>query len=148
MRSAIGPLLAVACVAVGPLGAQVPAAHQSAPSVAAMPPLTLTGCVKQDDGTYRLMLADEAKSGRYELTGSDARPYLGKRVQVKGVSRNRLHFAGGLWPSANVAAQAGALDPARAATAALPGGGSGGNGSSSVLEFRVASVRILKGTCP
>ena len=85
--------------------------------------------------------------GRYTLIGTDLRPYVGKRVQVKSASPNRLRVVGGLWPTPNVAAQAGAIDPAQVAAAALPGGGSGWQGTDLCARSKVASVRVLSGSC-
>jgi hypothetical protein len=60
------------------------------------------------------------------------------------VSSSRLKITGGLLPSPNVAAQAGAIDPSQAANAS-----SGGNGvgSGELPEFRVKTVRQLGGAC-
>ena len=83
----------------------------------------------------------------YRLTGTDVRDYIGRRVQiVGGVQSKRFTIVGGLTPNANVAAQAGAMDPARAATAAA--GGAAGPGSVELPEFRVKSVRPVSGGCP
>jgi hypothetical protein len=107
---------------------------------------TLTGCITSDDGGARFTLSD-IKRGTFELTGSDVRPYLGQRVQVKGASSARLHVTGGLWPTPNVAAQAGAIDPIQAAIAAMPGGTARGTRSEPILEFRVEGIRSVKGGC-
>jgi hypothetical protein len=50
-----------------------------------------------------------------------------------------------LLPNANVAAQAGSMDPSRAATAAA--GGSAPVGDVQLPEFRVKSVKPLDGGC-
>ena len=57
-----------------------------------------------------------------------------------------LTIKGGLTPSPNVAAQAGAMDPARAAMAAA--GGAAGPGTVDLPEFKVKSVRPVSGGCP
>jgi hypothetical protein len=54
---------------------------------------------------------------------------------------------GGLLPSPNVAAQAGAIDPGQAAVASQPGGTASGTGSVDVPLFRVDRVRALGGSC-
>jgi hypothetical protein len=143
-------MLVIACAIIRPLAGQSPAlpAATSAPNVTASAPLTLTGCVARDDETSRLAVLGEAKSGRYELTRSELRPFVGRRVHLNSESLNRLHIVGGLWPTPNAAAQAGALDPEQGAIAALPGGGSRGDGPSYVREFKVPNVPILKGSCP
>src|SRR5207244_954779 len=77
--------------------------------------LTLTGCIAAAEGDDRMRLADR-ENGAYRLNGSNLRRYLGKRVQVTGFRIGRVDVVGGLVPSPNAAAQAGALDPAQAAT--------------------------------
>jgi hypothetical protein len=78
-------------------------------------PITLTGCVQRGEsapGEYTL--AEKKDSQIYRLTGTDLRDYVGRRVQiVGGVASNRFRIVGGLKPSPNAAAQAGAMDPAR-----------------------------------
>ena len=73
------------------------------------------------------------------------RRYVGHRVQLTGaVESKRLHIAGGLVPSANVAGQAGAMDPAQAAMAAS----TPGRTQPQLPTFRVARVRTVAGECP
>ena len=109
--------------------------------------ITLSGCVERAETMptqYTLVDAEEGTT--YRLTGTDVRDYIGKKVQIVGASPSgRLKVVGGLWPSPNVAAQAGAMDPARAATAAA--GGSAGPGTVSLPEFKVKSVRPVSGSC-
>ena len=78
----------------------------------------------------------------------DVRDYIGRRVQIVGgtPSPRRLTIVGGLTPNANVAAQAGDMDPARAAMAGA--GGEAGPGTVQLPEFRVKSVRPVSGACP
>jgi hypothetical protein len=57
-----------------------------------------------------------------------------------------LTIKGGLLPNPNVAAQAGAMDPARAAMASA--GGAAGPGAVDLPEFKVKSVRPVSGGCP
>jgi hypothetical protein len=52
-----------------------------------------------------------------------------------------------LWPSPNVAGQAGAIDPAQASIARQPGGAASGTGGIELPEFRVVSVRGIDGSC-
>jgi hypothetical protein len=81
------------------------------------------------------------------LTGTDFRDYIGRRVQiVGGVPSRRFTIVGGLTPNPNVAAQAGDMDPSRAANAAA--GGVAGPGNVQLPEFRVKSVRPVSGACP
>lgn len=109
--------------------------------------LTLTGCIVKGGAEDQLTLADP-KNGTYRLSGTGLRRYLGKRVQATGIRIGGLHIVGGLTPSPNVAAQAGDIDPARAAIAAMPGGASHGTGPEPVLEFQVTKLQALKGGCP
>lgn len=109
--------------------------------------LTLSGCVDRGVTPNQYTLADDLK-GKYEVSGSDIKRYLGARVQVTGSpGSTRLRVKGGLWPTPNVAAQAGSIDPAKAAIAAQPGGGSLGTGEVALPTFKVKSVRALDGGC-
>src|ERR1700730_7175992 len=68
---------------------------------------TLLGCVHGDDvGTDSFTLSDR-KAGPTYRSGTDVRADVGRRVRI----------VGGLVPSPNVAAQAGAIDPVKAAMA-------------------------------
>jgi hypothetical protein len=107
--------------------------------------LTLTGCVNRDEPSDRFTLAD-LKNGTYQLTGTDMRAYVGKKVEVRGTS-SKLRVRGGLYPSANVAAQAGAIDPATAAVAAMPGGPVHPTSAEPTAEFKVSRVRTVNGAC-
>jgi hypothetical protein len=66
---------------------------------------------------------------------------------VGGPQGKRLSISGGLWPSPNVAAQAGAIDAAEASIARQPGGAASGTGGANLPEFRVVSVRSIDGSC-
>ena len=142
---ALALALAVASPALAQDKAQTkPAKPEPAPKV-----LTLSGCVVRDEtppGQYTI--EDEEAGVKYRLTGTDVRDFLGRRVQVVGgaPSARRLKIVGGLTPSANVAAQAGDMDPARAAVAGA--GGSAGPGTVQLPEFKVKSVRPVSGDCP
>jgi hypothetical protein len=109
--------------------------------------ITLSGCVERSGsapGQYTL--SEEGKGGAvYRLTGTDVRDYIGRRVELIGQGPRRFTIAGGLTPTPNVAAQAGAMDPARAAVASA--GGSAGPGTVDLPEFRVKSVRPIGGAC-
>ena len=77
---------------------------------------------------------------------------IGRRVDdrveiVGGPPGKRVAFRTGLWPSPNTAAQAGGMDPARAAVAALPGGASDTAGPLTLPEFRVIQLRSIEGGC-
>jgi hypothetical protein len=133
----------------------LPALLMAAPLIAQTKPpakptqkvITLSGCVERGGaapGQYTL--SEEGKGGAvYRLTGTDVRDYVGRRVEIIGQAPRRFTIAGGLTPSANVAAQAGAMDPVRAAVASA--GGSAGPGTVDLPEFRVKSVRPISGAC-
>jgi hypothetical protein len=123
------------------LGAQSNRAS-SPPSPPPTPPaaqraLTVTGCVQLDEthgGAFTL--SDKRTGTKYRLTGSDLKAYTWRNVRI----------VGGLVPSANLAAQAGAIDPTKAAMASQ-GGNPGAPGSADIAEFNVARVRRLTGSC-
>jgi len=105
--------------------------------------ITMTGCVEKGvppAGGYTLSDGTSV----FRLTGVDVRDFVGRRVQVVGGDSRKLKIVGGLLPSANVAAQAGAMDPARAATAAADAAAVNGTGTP---EFRVRSVKPITGSC-
>lgn len=110
--------------------------------------ISLSGCVVREEKTPdTFTLADKAE-GKYRLSGLNLRDYVGKNVLIAGtvVETKRLTIKGGLLPNPNVAAQAGAMDPARAAVASS--GGAAGPGTIELPEFKVKSVRPVSGGCP
>jgi hypothetical protein len=91
---------------------------------------------------------DESGGTRYRLSGKSVRKYAGRMVRLIGGPNNRkFAIRGGLWPSANVAGQAGAIDAAQASIARQPGGANAGTGGIELPEFRVVSVRSVEGSC-
>jgi hypothetical protein len=110
--------------------------------------ITLSGCVvRGETAPAQYTLEDETAGTTYRLTGTDVRDYIGQRVQVLGgLPSRRLTIKGGLTPNPNVAAQAGDMDPTRAAMAGA--GGAAGPGTVELPEFRVKSVRPVSGECP
>src|SRR5262245_31843064 len=105
--------------------------------------ITMSGCVQKaeaPDGGYTFFDGTTL----FRLTGVDVRDYVGRRVEVTGGDNRRLKIVGGLWPSANVAAQAGSMDPARAATKAADASMVNGTGTP---EFRVRSIKPVTGSC-
>ena len=76
------------------------------------PTITLTGCVSQDATTPGSYTFSDAKTGvKYRLSGVNVSKDEGKRGEVVvGTGARRVTIRGGLVPSPNVAAQAGALD--------------------------------------
>jgi hypothetical protein len=134
----------IAAVASGAAAQTTPA-----PAKPSSRTLTLSGCVQRGDAAGDpYMLVDRKNKATYRLSGTDVRDYVGRPVQIVGgvVGSKRLQISGGLRPTPNVAAQAGDMDPSRAATAAASGGP--GTGPPPVLEFRIKSVRPVEGACP
>jgi hypothetical protein len=122
--------------------ASIAAAQDATPKKPAV--VTLSGCVQKSEvSPNQFTLADG--NGIYRLTGMDVREFFGRRVQVVGGAPKRLKIAGGLKPSANVAGQAGAMDPARAATATHDGAMV--NGTGPEIELRVRSIKAIDGSC-
>jgi len=139
--------LAVTLVFTAPLRAQRKSSDK--PANPAPEVLTLSGCVVRGEATPSQYTIEDKENGlTYRLTGTDVRDYIGRRVQVVGgvPARRRLTIVGGLTPNANVAAQAGDMDPSRAATAGA--GGAAGPGTVQLPEFKVKSVRPVSGGCP
>src|SRR5262249_56639978 len=82
--------------------------------------VTLDGCVAPSQTARNAFTLDD--DGRtYVLKGVDVRDFVGKHVEVIGAMPKRFTIVGGLYPSANVAGQAGAIDPGKAAIAAQSG---------------------------
>jgi len=113
-------------------------------------PITITGCVGEDPskaGTFTL--ADVTTgSTTYRVARKDIRQYLGKRVTITGAALPpKTAIVGGLGPTPNVAAQAGAIDPTRAAMAAQGAEGNARPGQIEVPEIRVRSVKAIPGDC-
>ena len=112
------------------------------------PPVALSGCVVRSDSTpATYTLRDETGTPTHRLTGLNLKGFVGQRVELLGGAPDskRLTIKTGLLPNPNVAAQGGAIDPAKAATAAA--GGSAPVGDVEFPEFRVKSVKPLSGGC-
>jgi len=112
--------------------------------------VTMSGCVASATGPQSAMtFADGDTGNKYRLSGKSLKRFAGQRVEIVGGSpTSKLSVRGGLYPSPNVAAQAGARDPAKAAIAAQPGGTESGTGPvDSLPEFRVTRVRAIPGAC-
>ena len=131
-------------------GATPTSPAKTSPSPGANKPVTLTGCVSRTEVAQgQFALSDTDSGDRYRLSGTKMKKFAGKRVQIVGapVSAGRLTIKGGLYPSPNVAAQAGAIDPVKAAIAAMPGGTNSGTGDPQLPEFKVARVQAVGGSC-
>ena len=112
-------------------------------------PLKLVGCVstKADRGNFTFTDAAEGNQ-RYRLTGKDIGKYAGKRVEVtEEAAPKKFQIKGGLYPSPNVAGQAGALDPVQAGIATQRGSGETSGTTADLPEFRAARVRAVTGAC-
>jgi hypothetical protein len=140
MRATLACVVLVAIALCAPIGAQ----NKKAPKT-----VSLSGCIVRAEKTPDQFTLNDANEGTYRLSGVKLRDYLGQRVQVAGavVENKRLTVKGGLLPNPNVAAQAGAMDPARAAMASA-GGAAGPGTVDQFPEFKVKSVRPADGSCP
>ncbi len=122
--------------------AQQPSTPPSKPSTAPPKPtldiaesLRLTGCIQTDPTSKQLKLTDSKKGVTYFLSGKDVAVYNGRKVSI----------VGGLMPTPNVAAQAGAVDQTHAVNERL--GASRGTGDIRTESLFVTSVSPLKGSC-
>jgi hypothetical protein len=106
---------------------------------------TLTGCIEQSATAKNQFTMSDDDAGTYRLTGKDVREFVGKRVELAG-AQPKLVIKGGLYPTPNVAGQAGAMDPTRAAVAAAEAGPAGSN-AAPLPEFRVQSIKPVTGGC-
>jgi len=106
----------------------------------------VSGCVSQaaDKTHYEV---EDAANGSYRLSGTDVHDFIGQKVQLIGgvIETKKLRIKGGLVPNANVAGQAGAIDPTQAANAVA--GGQAPTGNVQLPEFRVKSIRPLGSNC-
>ena len=143
MHAFICSLCVVAAAAIA--SAQKPASTKA--DAQAIKTLTLTGCVEKGSTPNQFTVSDE-HSGKYQVTGGRMGRYVGQRVEIAGISDpSKLKVKGGLWPSPNAAAQAGAMDPTRAAVAAQPAGPASGTGDVDLPTLAVKSVRALARGC-
>jgi hypothetical protein len=146
LLAAISVISAISAISMTAMIAQdtqpVGAALKAAPKT-----VTLVGCIARGSTPNQLTIND-SQSGRFQLSGSRLSRYVGQRVELAGnPDTSRLRIRGGLTPTPNIAGQAGAIDPVRAAVAAQPGGGSAGTGDASLPNFRVKSIKTIGGPC-
>lgn len=120
------------------------AVFQAAPQDAKPTTVTHDGCIAASPTMKNAFTLDE-EGQTYLLKGVDVRDFVGKRVQVIGAAPRRFAIVGGLYPSPNVAAQAGGIDPGKAAIASQSGPTS--QSARPPVEFTVKSVRLLSETC-
>jgi len=121
----------------------------TAPAKEAARELRLNGCISRDAKTPGQFTFRDADNGdRYRLSGKNLKKFVGQKVEIVGGPPGKgITFKTGLWPSPNVAAQAGAMDPAEAAVARMPGGAADAPGANTLPEFRVMSLRGVDGAC-
>src|SRR4051812_32917374 len=141
-------LLAAALLAQSQPAAPAPKVDKIDPNA----PITMNGCVTRDYADSKnanaYTFVDGTDGTRYHLKGKSLSKYSGMSVQVVGlVETKKLRVAGGLWPSPNVAGQAGAIDPAKAGVAALPGGPTTGTGNVDLPTLNVTRLSLGQGEC-
>jgi hypothetical protein len=143
----LGALLVVFQTAAG-AAAQAPGSSSKPPANDSKE-MRLNGCISRDTvrpGQFNFL--DNESGFKYRLTGKNLRKFVGQRVEiVGGPPGTGITFRTGLWPSPNTAAQAGALDPAKAAVANLPGGAADAPGVSPLPELKVLRLRGVEGAC-
>jgi len=141
-----GSLLA-ALLVVQPAAAT--SAQTTTPAKDAPKEVRLNGCISRDGirpGQFNFL--DNDSGDKYRLTGKNLKKFVGQRVEIVGGPPGKgVTFKTGLWPSPNVAAQAGAIDPAQAAVARMPGGAADAPGASPLPEFRVTRLHGVEGAC-
>jgi hypothetical protein len=110
-------------------------------------PVTLKGCVARDASSGSSYTFTDSAGLKYRLAGKSVEKYSGMAVEVVGlVNRPNLVVKGGLWPTPNVAAQAGNMDPGRQAVAALQAG-TAGTGNVELPTLRITRVGLGAGEC-
>lgn len=119
-----------------------------APKPATPTTVTISGCVgggKAAGDPFTLTSGDGTIA--YKLSGKNMRQYLGRQVTIVGSNdTRRLKIVGGLYPSPNAAAQAGAISPGQAAVAADPLSTAAKN-DQQLPEFRVKAVQSNGQSC-
>jgi hypothetical protein len=135
---------AAALVAVSSLAEAQTAKKPSRPKT-----LTITGCVERDDSTPdQYTLIDRKEGIKYRVTGKDFREYVGRLVQLDGgIVVKGVVIRGGLQPNPNIAGQAGAIDPSRAAVQAQTTPAPSSSAAADVQEFRVKTIKPQGGAC-
>jgi hypothetical protein len=133
MRTHI-PAVAGAALVIVSIGTLAAGAQTKTPTT-----VELTGCVSLSpsaDGQF--VFVDAAGGGTYRLNGKNVKKFAGQRVTLVGdTSNKRLRVRTGLWPSPNIAAQAGALDPAQESIARHSGG-------TNMPEARAPELRVVR----
>jgi hypothetical protein len=148
MRNQLTPILGVALliVSVETMTAQDKAPAATAQDKAPAATVELTGCVSLTPSANGQFAFVDASGGTYRLNGKDVKKYAGQRVRLVGDPRSkRIQVRTGLWPSPNIAAQAGALDPAQESIARHSGGTN--MPDARAPELRVVRMNGIDGAC-
>jgi hypothetical protein len=106
------------------------------PDPGAARPLTLVGCVQPDAARPEWFTLSDKRGTTYHLTGANVKAHVWRNVRILG----------GLVPSPNLTAQAGAIDQTKAAMV-YQGASPPGTGNSGPLEFSVTRVQRVTGSC-
>ena len=111
-------------------------------------PVTMNGCVvREASAAKEFTFTDSSNGFKYRLSGQDVSKLLNQPIEIVGVvDTSKLKVKGGLYPTPNVAGQAGAIDPGKAHVASL-GGGTTGSGTPDLPTFKVAQVKATQGEC-
>jgi hypothetical protein len=140
MRHHLSATLSAACVivSVGTIAAQDQTKTPTPPTTN----VELTGCVGLTPSVTGQFAFVDASGSTYSLSGKGLKKYAGQRVTIVGgpPTKKRLQVRGGLWPSANIAGQQGALDPAQESIERNSGGTTmpGANPELKVVRVRGA----------
>lgn len=135
--------------AAGAIAAAAASSAAQSSSSSKKPPkiVTLSGCVERDEKIPdQYTLTDLQSGGTYRVSGKDFSEFVGRRVRLDGgVVVRGFAIKGGLQPNPNVAAQAGAIDPSRAAVQSGTGGGTRRPTTDELPEFRVKTIQTANG---
>ena len=142
------PLIAALFLSGSTAGAQTTSTPAQTPGKSPTP-ITMSGCVspKPTASGATTFVFTAKDGGKYRLTGKNLKKWVGQEVEIVGGQGKKLTVKGGLLPSPNAAAQAGAIDPGQAIIASQPGGAATGTGDVELPQFNVARVRGLGGSC-
>ncbi len=126
-----------------------PALAQTKKKTPAPKTLTITGCVERDESAAdQFTVIDQKEGTKYRVTGKDFREYVGRLVELDGgIVIKGVAIKGGLGPNPNIAAQAGAIDPSRAAVIAQTTPAPTAAASDDIQEFRVKAIKPAGGAC-
>lgn len=132
-------------VALMPIGIELQTTDP--PSQSSPRTLTLTDCIRALPVASRPFLQEPDDRRRTPATGRRFQRFVGHGKEwIWRLGSKRVTIRGGLWPSANVAAQVGALDPAQEALARQPGSASTGTGSVPAASWSTRTNRV-SGVC-